>query len=305
MEQPKTSPYIALVVGVISVSFAAIFIKQAAAPAAIVAFYRMGLATLILAPFIIPKRMNEFKSLSKGQIGFLILSGFLLALHFLLWITSFAHTSVASSVIFVTTQPVFVAIAAAIFLNEKPGLLLLCGIALSCVGSMVIGAGDLSLSMSNLYGDLMALGGSVMAAGYFLVGRHLRKSLSLGVYILSVYGICAIFLAFYILFNGLPLVGYDSMTWFSMIMLALVPTIVGHSSFNWALKYLHASVVSASMLGEPVGATLLAWLILKEKPQTFTFIGGALILCGIYLTSMKLEKLDNGVEEKSKIETQT
>ncbi|AZR74857.1 hypothetical protein BBF96_07315 [Anoxybacter fermentans] len=300
--RPKIPPYIALVIGVAAVSFAAIFIKLASAPPAVVAFYRMGVATLILAPFTIAKRGKEFRTLTKRQIFLLVLGGLLLSLHFIFWISSFAHTSVASSVIFVTTQPIFVAVAAALILKEKPGLFLLSGIALACVGSLVIGAGDLSLSVTNLYGDLMALGGSIMAAGYFLVGRHLRKSLSLGVYILSVYGFCSLFLLLYILINQIHLLGYDSLTWFSMVMLALVPTIIGHTSLNWALKYLHASVVSASILGEPVGATLLAWLILHEKPQVFTLIGGILILGGICLTSLKLEKFDDSLEEKSYLE---
>lgn len=302
--QPKFPPIIALVIGVIAVSFAAIFIRLSNAPAAIIAFYRMGIATLLLAPFVLLKNGKELKSLTKKQMGLSILGGFFLALHFLFWITSFAHTSVASSVIFVTTQPIFVAIAATLILKERPGFFLLCGIALACLGSLVIGAGDLVINYANFFGDLLALAGSLMAAGYFLNGRYLRQSISLGVYIFVVYGICAIFLLGYILFAGLPLGGYDSLTWFSMFMLALIPTIVGHTAFNWALKYLHASVVSISVLGEPVGATLLAWLILHEQPQIFTVIGGGLILGGIFITTVRPGSLDDSLEEKSFMEAE-
>ncbi|MCK4260456.1 MAG: DMT family transporter [Halanaerobiales bacterium] len=295
-------PYLALVFGVIAVSFAAIFIRLADAPAPVIAFYRMGIATLILSPFVLFRYGKELKKLTSKQIFFCILSGLFLALHFFFWITSFDHTSVASSVVFVTTQPIFVAIAGRFILKERPGLFLLCGIALSCVGSLIIGAGDLSLSSTHLYGDLMALIGSVMAAGYLLSGRYLRQSMSLGIYIFMVYGICSIFLLIYILSYGISLVGFDNLTWFSMFMLALVPTLVGHTSFNWALKYLQASVVSASMLVEPVVATLLAWVILKETPPVFTLIGGILILVGLYLTTLNSDKFDDAIEEKIYIE---
>lgn len=297
MERPKVPPFAVLILGVVAVSFAAIFIRLSTASPAIVAFYRMGMATVMLAPYVFLKSRHEFREVRRSQWLFLILGGFFLALHFLFWISSFQHTSVASSVVFVTTQPIFVALAAAVFLKEKPGFFLLCGVGLACFGSLVIGAGDLSLSANTLYGDLLALMGSIMAAGYFLIGRHLRQNLSLGLYVFTVYGICSIFLFLYILITHAPLGGYNALTWFSMFMLALLPTIIGHTSFNWALKYLHASVVSASVLGEPVGATLLAWLILSEKPPIFTLVGGVFILSGIYLTTVrrKAEKvLDSG-----------
>ena len=286
MEEPRFPPYVILFMGIIAVSFAAIFIRLSTAPAAVVAFYRMGIATVLLAPYVLGKLRGEFRQLERSQILLAILGGFFLAFHFLFWISSFAHTSVASSVVFVTTQPIFVGLLAAVFLKERPGFFLLLGIGFACIGSLVIGAGDLSMGANTLYGDLLALMGSIMAAGYFLIGRHLRQKLSLGVYVFTVYGICAVFLLGYILVRQIPLTGYNSMTWFSMFMLALVPTIIGHTSFNWALKYLHASVVSASILGEPVGATLLAWLILSEKPPVFTLIGGVFILSGIYLTTI-------------------
>lgn len=298
MNRPQFPPYIVLLIGIVAVSFAAIFIKMSTAHPAVVAFYRMGIATLVLAPIVIGKSKEELRRLTRGQMGLALLAGFFLALHFLFWISSFAHTSVASSVVFVTTQPIFVALAAALFLKERPGLFLLIGVSFACIGSLVIGAGDLMTSSMTLFGDLLALGGSIMAAGYFLIGRHMRQKVSLGVYIFTVYGFCSLFLLIYIAAFRLPLAGYDSVTWFSMVMLALIPTIIGHTSFNWALKYLHASVVSASSLGEPVGATLLAWLLLQEKPSPLTIIGGLIILLGIYLTTMKVDRIDDSLEEK-------
>lgn len=297
--RPKVSPYLILFIGVSAVSFAAIFIRLADAPAGVIAFYRMSIATVILAPFVLSKKIQEIKTLKGKEISLIVLSGFFLALHFLFWISSFEHTSVVSSVVFVTTQPIFVALAAALILKERPGFMLLCGIGLASIGSLVIGAGDLSLGSTNFLGDLMALAGSIMAAGYLLIGRHLRQKMSLGVYILLVYGTCSGFLLIYLLINQLPLLGYSSVSWISMLMLALIPTIIGHSSFNWALKYLQASVVSASSLGEPVMSTLLAWIILQEKPPIYAVLGGILILGGIYLTGLKSEKFDDTLEVKN------
>lgn len=298
MNRPPFPPYIVLLTGIVAVSFAAIFIKMSTAHPAVIAFYRMGIATILLAPIVLWKNREEFRRLTRGQVGLAFLSGCFLALHFLFWISSFAHTSVASSVVFVTTQPIFVALASALLLKERPGLFLLIGISLACIGSLVIGAGDLMTSSMTLYGDLLALGGSIMAVGYFLLGRHLRQKISLRVYIFTVYGFCSLILLAFIAMYRLPLTGYDTVTWFSMAMLALIPTMIGHTSFNWALKYMHASVVSASALGEPVGATLLAWLILQEKPAALTLIGGLFILIGIYLTTVKSERIDDSLEEK-------
>lgn len=294
----KYPPYLVLLIGVIAVSCSAVLIKLTDAPAAAIAFYRMSMATVFLAPFVLLRSWQELRTLTKRQILWAILGGFLLAAHFLFWITSFSYTSVASSVVFVSTQPIFVVLAAAIFLKERPVLALLCGITLACIGSLIIGVGDLSLGRTHLYGDFLALGGSIMAAGYFLVGRHLRKKLSLGVYVFLVYGISAVFLFIYNLIVQTPLLGYNQTSWFYLVLLALLPTIIGHTSFNWALKYLHASAVSVSVLGEPVGATLLAWLILEEKPPVFTLIGGAFILSGIYLTTLKDDRWDSSIETK-------
>lgn len=280
------SPYTALFVGIISVSFAAIFIRLATAPAAVMAFYRMGIATAVLLPIVLRHERHLFRGVPRRHIGWMVLGGFFLACHFLLWITSFEYTSVASSVFFVTTQPIFVAIASVFLFNERSSVFLITGIGLAAVGSMVIGAGDLqALGSTNLVGNALAFGGSIMAASYFLVGRHVRQTVSLGIYIVMVYGISAGFLLLFILFNRLSLGGFDGQTWISMVLLAIVPTVIGHTCFNWALKYLPAPIVSAAILGEPVGATVLAFLILQEAPPWYTLLGGLLILSGIYVSS--------------------
>ncbi len=280
------SPYAVLLLGVLSVSFAAIFIRLADAPPAVVAFYRMGLATVVLLPIVYWQERHLLRAVPRAHLGWMVLGGFFLALHFMLWITSFSFTSVASSVFFVTTQPIFVAVASVYLFRERSSIHLAFGIALAGLGSLVIGAGDFqSLGSTNLAGNLLALGGSLMAACYFLVGRHVRQTVSLGIYIVAVYGVSALFLLLFIVIGGHSLVGYTGGTWLSMVLLAIVPTVIGHTSFNWTLRYLPAPIVSVAILGEPVGATVLAYAILREAPAWYTLLGGALILFGIYVTS--------------------
>ena len=292
------SPYAVLILGIASVSFAAIFIRLAEAPAAVIAFYRMGFATAALLPIVWWQERHLFRSIPRSHLGWMALGGLFLALHFMLWISSFSLTSVASSVFFVTTQPIFVATASIFLFKEKASVYLFIGIALAGVGSLIIGAGDLqALGSGNLTGNLLALAGSVMAASYFLVGRHVRQTVSLGLYIVGVYGVSAFVLLLFILFAGHPLVGYSGQTWWSMVLLAVIPTLIGHTCFNWALKYVPAPIVSTAILGEPVGATVLAYFILQEAPRWYTILGGALILLGIYASSQGRTKTGVRVNE--------
>ncbi len=285
------SPYAALFLGIIAVSFAAIFIRLAEAPPAVVAFYRMGLATVALLPIVWWQERHLFRAVPRRHLGWMLLGGFFLALHFMLWISSFSFTSVASSVFFVTTQPIFVAIASIFLFQERFSMHLAIGIALAAAGSITIGAGDLqALGSTNMYGNLLAFGGALMAASYLLVGRHVRQTISLGIYIVAVYGFSALFLLGFVLLAGHPLTGYTGATWLNMVLLAVVPTVIGHTCFNWTLKYLPAPIVSVAILGEPVGATLLAYLILQEAPAWYTLVGGALILWGIYVTTQSKPK---------------
>lgn len=277
------STYFVLFAGVLAVSFAAIFIRWADASASVVAFYRMGLATLLWLPWVWVRHRREFQALTPLQWRWLIVGGACLALHFLLWIHSMDYTSVASSVFFVTTQPIFVAAAAIWLLGEQVTRRLATGIVLSFLGAVIMGVGDFSLGADNLYGNLLALGGAVMAAGYLLVGRYLRQTLSLRVYAGCVYGISAAILLCFVVVTRQPLTGFSQSTWANLFLLALVPTLIGHTSFNWALKYLPPAVVSVAILGEPIGATLLAYWLLSEQPGLPTIGGGLLILSGIYL----------------------
>ncbi len=223
--------------------------------------------------------------MNRDEIGLAFGAGLFLALHFASWITSLEYTSVASSVVLVTTHPIFVGLASHFLFNERLSPRMSMGIALSVLGGMVIGYGDFGLGQNELLGDLLATAGAVMAAGYFLIGRRLRSRLSLVAYISLVYSTAAATVVAFCALTGQEFVGYPQQTYLMFILLALVPQLIGHSSLNWALRYLSATFVSVSILGEPIGSTILAYFFLNEVPTPHKIMGGVLILAGIYIAS--------------------
>jgi len=266
-------------IGILAVSTASIFIKLCDAPALIIATYRMVFASLILLPYALYKRTGG--GWGRKEIGWLILSGFFLSLHFAFWIASLKYTSVASSVVLVSTHPIFVGIGSRLFLRERMGFYLILGILLSVLGSALISYGDTSLSEKALMGDGLALLGAMTASGYFLVGRKMRKSQDLLSYILPVYSTAALALIIFSLAFQEAFWGYSPSTYLYLLLLALIPQLIGHTTFNWALKYLPASMVAITILGEPVGSTVLAYFILGEGLTSWKVLGGVLILAGI------------------------
>lgn len=283
--------YLALLVGVVAVSFAAIFIRLAEAPSIVVAAYRLTLASLIVAPAGFVRCREEMKALDRRDVLYALLSGFLLSLHFALWIASLSYTTVASSVVFVSTHPLFVALASHLFTQDKVTRLMLCGIVLAVLGGMAIGCDDLVVGTRALSGDLLALGGAMMGAGYLMVGRRLRPKMSLLAYISVVYSVAALGALMLSVLSGRSFVGYSPQTYVMFVLLAVVPQIIGHSSFNWALRHLSAASVAVTILGEPVGSTVLAYFILREAPTLVKVGGAALILGGIYF-SLREERVE-------------
>jgi drug/metabolite transporter (DMT)-like permease len=277
--------YLLLPIGIIAVSTASIFIKLCDAPVLIIATYRMTLASLMLLPFASYRRV--WKGWSKDEIGWLILSGILLAFHFALWIASLKYTSIASSVVLVTTNPIFVGIGAWLFLKERIGLNLVLGIILSVLGSGLISYGDMTLSKEALMGDGLALLGAIAASGYLLIGRKMRKGQDLLSYIFPVYLASAMVLVIFSLVFQKSFSGYSSSTYLFLFLLALIPQLIGHTTFNWALKYLPVSMVAIAVLGEPVGSTILAYLILGEDLTIWKILGGFSIFAGILIALKK------------------
>lgn len=282
-ETPLVNPYLMLFIAILGVSFGSFFAKLSDAPALIIATYRNGLATLILAPFAFAFCGNELKAISRRDLTAAFASGVFLAFHFATWIASLDYTSVASSTVLVTLQPIFVVLGSFIFLKETVPLKALSAGLLALGGSIIIGISDFKIGGSALWGDLLALSGAVFVAGYVLIGRRLRQRFSLTVYTFIVYGSCSITLLLMDLLTGTPLAPYSAKNWLLFLAMALIPTIIGHSLLNWNLKYLPASTVSVSVLGEPIGASILAGMFLSELPTTLQVWGAGLILIGIYL----------------------
>jgi len=276
-----------LLVGVVAVSFGSIFVRLAEAPPLIVAAYRLGLASLVIGPAALIRSGQELRALSRRDLFYLVIAGVFLALHFGLWIASLAYTTVASSVILVSMSPLFVGLLSRLLGMDRVAKGMVGGILLSLVGSVAIGYGDFALGRGAFWGDILALGGAVMVTGYLLAGRRLRQSISLLPYISLTYSVAAAATVIFCLLTGQRFTGYSSATYIMFILLALVPQVIGHSAFNWALGYLSAPFVSVTILGEPVGATILAYLILNEAPTLLKMIGGAMILAGIYLASRR------------------
>ena len=279
-----------MILGIVAVSFGAILVRFAseAGPLAISA-WRLSIAALLLLPVAAMRRPH---TLTARGIAWCVGSGAALAIHFVLWISSLSYTSVASSVLFVTTHPLFVGLGSFLLWKEQPTRALAIGTTIALVGGGLIAYGDLHLAGDALRGDLLALGGGLMAAVYFLIGRHVRRTVSATEYVAVTYGAAALFVLVACAVTRTQLVGFSSRTIGFLILLGLVPQLLGHSTFNWALRHWAASRVSVFILGEPVGSTLLALLFFGETPSSLNLGGAALILVGIYLSLRNKERFD-------------
>lgn len=276
--------YVVLLTGVVTVSFAAIFIRLADAPPLVIASYRLTLGALILAPVGLVRRWPELRGLDRNDLLWGMLSGVFLTLHFLFWIASLEQTTVASSVVFVATNPLFAGIAAHLLRQDRLSLLGFAGIVLAVLGGMIIGWDDITLGGRALWGDFLALLGAAMAAGYFMAGRRLRPKVSLLAYVSIVYSIAAVGALLVSALTKQTMTGYSIGTYVMLVMLAVGPQIIGHSSLNWALRHLSASAVGVTTLGEPVGSAILAYFVLQEVTTPLKVGGAALILAGIYFS---------------------
>lgn len=280
-EKPRLNPYLAILFGIFGIAFASIFTKLAAAPPMVIAFYRLGFAVLMLAPPALASGRRELRQMNGRDLALAGLAGVLLALHFTAWISSLNYTSIASSTVLVTMQPLFVVTGGYLLFKEKIARQGLLGAFLALAGSVVVGVSDFQVGGRALWGDLLAFSGAIFIAGYVLIGRSLRHHLSLLPYVFLVYGTSTVILLLGSLLTGTPLYPYPPLTWLWLFLLALVPTICGHTVFNWALRYVKAAVVAVSILGEPVGATILAYFIFHQFPSLLQLAGGLIIITGL------------------------
>jgi drug/metabolite transporter (DMT)-like permease len=279
---------IVLLVGIIAVSAASILIRnaQTTTPSLVIASYRMTIASLVVVPVALWRHHEELRKLRATEWLLATASGIFLALHFAAWVTSLEYTSVTSSVVLDATSPMWVAIGSWLLLRERLTRPVIFGLIVAVAGSLVIGLGDMTHGTSSvsLLGNSLALVGALMVTGYWLIGRRVRGSLSLAPYVAIVYSMAAVVLLIMVTGARQPLTGYDTTTYAWLVLLALVPQLVGHSSFNWALARLPAVFVAVATLGEPIGATVLAYFLLNETPTTIRIFGAALVLAGIAVT---------------------
>lgn len=258
----------------------------------VIAVWRLGFSVAVIAGILAASGgWREWRALSRRDLALALGAGVLLALHFWSWNASLQLTSVAASVVLVNLQPVFVAAGSALWLREAPARAQILGIAIAVVGALVVGLGDAGVASAGggrnaIAGDLLALVGAVTAAGYYLAGRRLRARLSIWPYVGLVYGACLVTLLALAAVVAVPLTPQPPREIAIFAALAAGPMLLGHTGMNWALGYLPAYVVNLTVLGEPVGATVLAAVLpgIAEVPTAATLVGGALILGGILVT---------------------
>lgn len=293
----------ALLTAIIAVSTASVLIRfaQRDAPSLVIAALRLTCATLLLAPLAFTRHREELQRLTHGELTLGAISGIFLAVHFGTWISSLEYTSVASSVVFVSTGPLWVALLSPIFLRERLTPTAIFGLIIAVLGGTIIGLSDactwkhgwqcpqLDKVMQGraMWGNFLALVGAWMVSGYLIIGRKLRstRGVSLIPYIFLVYGMAALALIIMMLVAGQSPLGYPPQTYGWIFLLAAFPQLIGHSTYNWVLRYVPATLAAIVTLVEPIGSAILAYFILREAPTSGVLLGGFLILVGIYLAS--------------------
>ena len=289
MQNASFRPYLVLAIGILAVSSSAFlitFARREGMPAVAIAALRLSIASLALAPLALVRARAELHRLVPRDLALALVSGIFLGFHFAFWISSLDYTSVMSSIVLVSTNPLFVALASVVILHEPLRRGTFAGIAVATAGGALVGLTDLGHSGGgSLQGDALALAGAAAVSGYLIVGRSLRRRLSLLPYITLVYSTAAAVLLAMAWGMGIGLTGYSPLAYVLIVLLAAGPQLVGHSSYNWALKYLSATMITVTILAEPVGATVLAIPILGQVPGPISLAGGMLVLAGIYLAA--------------------
>jgi len=288
--RPLLPPGLALFGAVIAVSCAGPLVRFSTAAALVISAWRLLFSVGFIGLILLGRRSFLRGAQLEGRDWILaIVAGFLLAGHFWAWVASIQLTTIASSSVLVSTQPLFVAVLSVLFLGEHPARRQWLGIGVAVVGAAIIGWGDFGSGPRAFLGDALALSAGVMAAGYFTIGRSLRKKMDLWAYTGLVYGAAALPLTLVVAASpSLDLTGYSLQNWTVFLALAAVPMMLGHTGINYALRYLPAYIANLASLGEPIGATLIAWLLpaIQETPPPQALVGGVLILGGIALGTL-------------------
>src|SRR5256886_1111996 len=280
------SPLLILIGAVLATTYAGPIVRFATAPALAIAFWRLALVLPVTGSLAVWEGRGEQGTAPRSLLPLIILSGLLLALHFWSWIASLRFTTVASSVVLVSLKPVFAWGLAAAWLGEHPTRTEAWGIALAVSGASLIGLTDARLSLGALGGDGLALLGAVTGAGYYVIGRRVRQTVGIWRYATGVYAVAAAVLALLALAHAAPLIGFPRRDWAVFGAMAAGPMLIGHTGMNYALRHFRATTVNVAALGEPVGASVIAWLMpaIHETPRATTLGGGLLVLIGIGLS---------------------
>jgi drug/metabolite transporter (DMT)-like permease len=276
------APGVALVVATIAVSFSAIFIRFADDDAATIVWLRMGMATVLLLPWVLRDIRRHVMPRGRAQISLVLASGVLLAGHFLLWTASLQYTSIAASVLLVSVHPIIVTPLGRRLLGERVSRRTLVAVAVALVGMVVTCAGDFRVDSHAFGGDLLAIGGAVCLAGYLLIGRGVRSELGVAGYSAVVYAVVCVIAALTAVAGGTAHLPSPKVA-LACLGLAVVCTLGGHTVYNWALRHVQVLLVSLSFLGEPPLAALLALAFFGAVPGLATIAGGVLILAGLAL----------------------
>jgi drug/metabolite transporter (DMT)-like permease len=283
-----------LTVGIIAISFSSIFIKISNAPVSVQGMYRLLFTVLFMFPFMW-RQMNVYKKITRKDYFLLFFSGLFLSLHFLFWMGSLKLTTVASSTIILSLQPIFVLIGAYLVFREKTTKPAIVSMSVAIIGAIFVGWGDIGVSYQNIQGDALSILGTAAVAVHMLIGQKLLKTVPASVYSFVVFLTAVLIFSLYNLALSIPMTGYSEKEWGIFILLAVVPTVFGHVLFNWLLKYVTAATISMAILGEPVGASLLAYILLGEKLSVTQWLGGVIVITGLYffLRSTRNRKKSN------------
>ena len=274
-----------VVLGVAGVSLSAIFVRWATAPSLVLAFYRMIMAAILLAPVVLWKNREELKQLKKREWVLCIISGTFLGLHFAAYFESLRWTSIASSVVLVDTEVLFVALGTWLILRKRLSGKAWLAVAMAFGGSVVIAMADTAAGSDVVRGDLIALSGALFMAVYTMIGAVCRRKLSTNVYTFLVYSVAAVALLVILVITDTSLYGYGGINYLSGFGMAVFCTLLGHSVFSWGLKYLPPAFISTAKLLEPVFASVWGLLLFGEVPGMPVILGGLVILLGIALCS--------------------
>jgi drug/metabolite transporter (DMT)-like permease len=279
-----------LLLAIVAVSTSAPLVRAAEpAPALAFAALRVGIAALLLSVGA-GRGLRELVRLPARDRLLIVLAGLLLGAHFGVWITSLYYTSTAASVALVATQPIFAAVLGTIVLGDRVSGRQIAGIAVAAAGCVLLAGGDWSQSPDAIVGDLLAIAGAATAAAYLVVGRRMRSGVALAPYLAAVNAVAAAGLLVAALIGGVPLTGHAPEAYLAIAACAVLGSVLGHTLLNWSVRRIPAHLVTLAILGEPVGASMLTWAFFAEEPPLHAAVGGAIILCGIAIAFIKIDR---------------